>query len=120
MSPTFKLLAISIGFIVFFIIIRGIRNGYIREKYSFPWLIISIFFVLVPIFDVFFLDLAGFLGIYNPVNALFFFGLLFLFLWVYHFTIIISQLKADLSSIVVRIAIIDNKLPGDNNGKDDK
>lgn len=96
-------LAIALTFVL-------IRKGKLGFKISLPWLIV---FVLVIIFAAIpkFMDwISKVLGIYSPVNMIFFLAVLFLVLIIYSLTVTVFSGNKKIRDLIQKVAYLEEKL----------
>ena len=98
-------LAIAASIVLIVAIIELIRRGRLREEYAFVWLGASVVFLVLSIWRELFDGLARFLGIaYAPallILVILFFG----FVYLLHFSIVISKLTSENKKLAQELAI---------------
>ena len=98
-------LAIAASIVLIVAIIELIRRGRLREEYAFVWLGAAVVFLVLSIWRELFDALARFLGIaYAPallILVILFFG----FVYLLHFSIVISRLTSENKKLAQELAI---------------
>ena len=91
-------------------IINMIRRRQLDLKYALSWLI-AIFFVLVlDIFPILLTKLSGFLGIWAPVNMIFFLGFCFSLMIIFILTVTLSRMSERVRKLAQAVAINEEKI----------
>lgn len=91
-------------------IINMIRRRKLDLKYALSWLI-AIFFVLVlDIFPILLTKLSGFLGIWAPVNMIFFLGFCFSLMIIFTLTVTLSRMSERVRKLAQAVAINEEKI----------
>jgi hypothetical protein len=109
--------SIAVCVILIATIIELIRRGRLREEYAFIWLASAVVFLALSIWRGAFDAIARFLGIaYGPsllILVILFFG----FVYLVHFSIVISKLTSENKRLAQELAIL-GKLVADREEKD--
>lgn len=101
------ILLVSSSSIVF--VVNMLKKEKINIKYSLLWILTS---VIVGIFGIFphMIDrLSKWLGIYEPINALFFLGFIFVLLMIFSFIVTLSRISERQKNLAQHIAIKEYK-----------
>lgn len=110
-------ISIAVCVVLIATIIELIRRGRLREEYAFIWLGSALVFLVLSIWRGAFDSIARFLGIaYGPsllILVILFFGFVFLV----HFSIVISKLTSENKRLAQEQAIL-NKLLAERNEQD--
>ena len=111
-------LAIAASIVLIVAIIELIRRGWLREEYAFVWLGAAVVFLVLSIWRELFDALARFLGIaYAPallILVILFFG----FVYLLHFSIVISRLTSENKKLAQELAIF-ARLVEERSNRDD-
>ena len=111
-------LAIAASIVLIVAIIELIRRGRLREEYALVWLGAAVVFLVLSIWRELFDALARFLGIaYAPallILVILFFG----FVYLLHFSIVISRLTSENKKLAQELAIF-AKLVEERSYRDD-
>lgn len=111
-------LAIAASLALVVAIVELIRRGRLREEYAFVWLGAAVVFLALSIWRGAFDALARFLGIaYAPallILVILFFG----FIYLLHFSIVISQLTSENKRLAQELAILTRTVEERNRGDD--
>ena len=96
---------VLISFLVFFI-----RKRKLLEEYSILWLIVFIVFLAAAVFGAFLDGVARFFGILYPPAALFVLLILGIFFLLFHFSIVISEMKRKLNKLAIDKALLEERI----------
>ncbi len=111
-------LAIAASIVLIVAIIELIRRGWLREEYAFVWLGAAVVFLVLSIWRELFDALARVLGIaYAPallILVILFFG----FVYLLHFSIVISRLTSENKKLAQELAIF-ARLVEERSNRDD-
>ncbi len=90
---TFKLQVIIVCGLLFvtLFMLNMVRKRKLELKYALSWVICAIVLVVLTCSPSLLIKLADFLGIYSPVNMIFFFGFVFLLIIVFILTVALSR-----------------------------
>ena len=90
---TFKLQVIIICGLLFvtLIMLNMVRKRKLELKYALSWIICAIVLVVLTCVPSLLIELADFLGLYSPVNMIFFLGFIFMLIIVFTLTISLSR-----------------------------
>ncbi len=110
MTLELRILVIVIALLAMFLTFALIKKGKLGFKISLPWLIV---FVLIIIFAAIpkIMDwISSVLGIYSPVNMIFFLGALFLMLIIYSLTVTVFINNKKTRDLIQKVAYLEEKL----------
>ena len=110
MTLRIQIVAIAIAVLAIILTFVLIRKGKLGLKISLPWLIV---FVLVIIFAAIpkLMDKAAhLLGIYDPVNMIFFVAVVFLMLIIYSLTFSVYENRQKTRDLIQKVAYLEEKL----------
>lgn len=91
------------------IIINMLRKEKIDLKYSLVWLLSGISLILFSIWPMIIIDFAKFIGIIEPVNAVFLLVIFFLLLIIFSLTVALSNQSIRVRKIAQELALIEDK-----------
>lgn len=113
----FNVYTFSIGFSILFliIIIREIKKGNLLEKYSLFWIFFSIIMIVISANLRLLNLLSRMLHIYYAPSVLFLLGLLFIILYCFHLTLIISKQSENIVKLTQEVAILKNMMESSKN-----
>lgn len=110
MTLKLQILVIVIAVLAMVLTFVLIRKGKLGFKISLPWLIvfvlIIIFAAIPPIMDWF----SNVLGIFSPVNMIFFLAIVFLMLIIYSLTVTIFSNNKKIRDLIQKTAYLEEKL----------
>jgi hypothetical protein len=111
-------LSIAVCVVLILGVIELIRRGRLREEYAFVWLGSAVVFLVLSIWRGLFDTLARLLGIAYGPALLILVILLFGFVFLVHFSIVVSKLTGENKRLAQELAIL-NKLVEERNKEDD-
>ncbi len=103
-------LGITISMILLAYIIYLIRKKKLKEEYAILWIVIIIVFLIFAIFRGLIDFISNLLGIYYQPASLFIILIIGLFLLTLHFTIVISDLKTKINTMVTTLTLLEDKM----------
>ena len=109
---TFKLqLIIGICLVVALLaIVNMIRKRKLELKYALSWLIAIVFVLIMDCFPVLLTRLSYFLGIWAPVNMIFFLGFCFSLLIIFVLTVTLSRMSERVRKLAQAVALNEEKI----------
>ena len=93
----------------FALIIYLVKNGKLREEYSWMWLLTGLVMLIVVLWYDGLLLITGLIGAVLPTTTLFIFGIVFLLLLALHFAIKISLLTYEVKNLAQKVAFLEAK-----------
>jgi hypothetical protein len=111
-SSRVNVFAILGSVILLLIILEMVRRKYLRERYALIWIVTGSLFLFLAVREEFLRRISHILGFSLPVNALFFFGILFLILIVLGLSVVASRL-ADKNRVLAQEIVLLKKRVGD-------
>ncbi|WZL73648.1 DUF2304 domain-containing protein [Clostridiaceae bacterium 35-E11] len=110
MNPRLQifLIIITVLFIVF--MISMLKKEKIGTKYSLVWLFTGIGMLIIAIFPNIAGNVSFLLGIVDPVNTVFYFGIFFVLVILFSLTIAISRQSSKLKELTQTVALLEYKL----------
>ena len=109
MNITSRIIAICISLGLVLLIFELIRLKKLKEKYALIWLFSGSIIFILATFDKVLIWITKLLGITLPINTVFFFGILFIFLINIHFSLMISNLSEQNRKIAQKLALLESK-----------
>jgi hypothetical protein len=103
-------LGIAISMIMLVYIIYLIRKKKLKEEYAILWIVIIIVFLIFSIFRGLIDFISNLLGIFYQPASLFIILIIGLFLLSLHFTIVISDLKTKINTMVTTLTLLEDKM----------
>lgn len=109
---TFKIqLIIGICLVVALLaIVNMIRKRKLELKYALSWLIAIVFVLILDCFPVLLIRLSYFLGIWAPVNMIFFLGFCFSLLIIFVLTVTLSRMSERVRKLAQAVALNEEKI----------
>lgn len=105
-----QILSILFSLSLLVLIIVLIRRKKIREEYAILWIVIFLAFFLLSIFRGLIDNISSLLGIKYQPASLFLILIGFLFLLVFHFSLVISDMKKKINALAMTLAILEESL----------
>jgi hypothetical protein len=101
----------SIFFSIFLLalIIYLIRKKKVREEYAILWIAIFVMFLVLSVFRGLIDKFSSLLGIQYQPAALFLILFACLFLLVFHFSIVVSDLKKKINTLAMTVSILEER-----------
>ena len=109
MTLVVKFIAIVISLLFISFLIVMIRKDRLDLKYTLLWLLAGLLMLVVSIFPEILTWLATITGISTPINALFFYAIIFLLIIIVALTSIVSGLRDKIYKLAQNIAILDKR-----------
>lgn len=101
------ILIVGIVLILLFIL-NMIRKRKLELKYSIVWLIVLSLLLVAACMPERLHQVASYLGIYSPVNMIFFLGFVFLLVIIYVLTVTVSRLSARIRRLAQIVAMLNS------------
>lgn len=87
------------------IIINMIRKRALELRYALAWLIVGVGVLILDVFPGVMEKLASVLGIYSPVNMLFFLGFCFSLVIIFVLTVAVSRMSIRIKELTQELAL---------------
>lgn len=110
MNLTVQIIAISMSILFNFFVFQMLRKGILDYKYTVMWIFSGVFLLAASIFPKVVSFLTELLGISEPANFLFFFGIIFLLVMLLQMTIIVSKYKDRIYKLTQQLALLQKKV----------
>lgn len=109
---TLKLQLIIGAFLVISLvaIVNMIRQRKLELKYALSWLIAIVFVLILDCFPVLLTKLSNFLGIWAPVNMIFFLGFCFSLMIIFILTVTLSRMSERVRKLAQAVALNEEKI----------
>jgi hypothetical protein len=91
---------------ILILIIDLVRRRKLKEEYSLLWVLTAVFLVVLSIWYSLLVKLTHVIGGTVPSSTLFFFGLVFVISLLLHFSVRISLLERQVTSLVQEISLL--------------
>lgn len=105
MTVRMKIIAATIGVVIFISILELVRRRKLREEYSWLWLITGMSIVVLALWYDLLAGISRYIGGVWPSSVLFFFGLIFLLLISLYQSVKISRLTDQVQELSQELAI---------------
>ncbi len=109
-SSRLNLLAILGSIVLLLIILELVRKKYLRERYALIWIITGSLFLLLSVKEEILHGISDILGFSLPVNALFFFGILFVILIVLGLSVVTSRLAEKNRILTQKVVLLEKRV----------
>ena len=109
MTWKLRILLIVIFLLVLIWLIRQVGKKVLDLRYILSWLLLDIGLLVLSIFPGILNRLARMLGIYNPVNMIFFSGFCFALVIIYTLTVAVCKMADEIKCLAQRIALLERK-----------
>lgn len=91
-------------------IVNMIRKRKLELKYALSWLIAIVFVLILDCFPILLTKLSYFLGIWAPVNMIFFLGFCFSLLIIFVLTVTLSRMSERVRKLAQAVALNEEKI----------
>ncbi len=91
--------------VVLIFIINMIRKGQLVLKYALTWMFVGIGILILDLFPNLISDIAGLMGVGQPINILFFFGFCFALLLIFVLTVTVSKMSVQIKDLAQQVAL---------------
>lgn len=91
-------------------IVNMIRKRKLELKYALSWIIAIVFVLILDCFPVLLTRLSYFLGIWAPVNMIFFLGFCFSLLIIFVLTVTLSRMSERVRKLAQAVALNEEKI----------
>jgi hypothetical protein len=105
-----QILSILFSLLLLVLIIVLIRRKKIREEYAILWIVIFLAFFILSVFRGLIDNISSLLGIRYQPASLFLILIGFLFLLVFHFSLVISDMKKKINALAMNLAILEESV----------
>lgn len=106
-----RLVALVLGVALLIFIIDLVRRRKLKEEYSVLWVTTAIVMLVLSVWFELLVWITDLIGGVAPSSTLFFFGLLFVFFMLLHFSLRVSALERQLVSLVQEIGLMTARDP---------
>lgn len=101
-------LAVAVG--LFLIVLDLVRRRRLLERYALLWLISTVVMLGLAVWRGLLDEVAGWLGVADPPNALFIVALGFVLVLLLHFSLAVSRLSDQTKVLAQRLALTEDRL----------
>ena len=88
-------------------ILREVKKNRLELRYTLSWLFLDIALLIISIFPQLLTKISNMLGIYSPVNMIFFLGFVFSLIIIYTLTVAISKMSEEIKRITQKLALME-------------
>lgn len=96
--------------LVFLILVNMIRQKSLELKYALPWVMVLFALLVFDCAPKLLIVVSDFLGIYAPVNMIFFLGFCFSLVIIFSMTVALSRLSNSVRTLTQIVALNEKKL----------
>ncbi len=119
MTTKFQTILIVGIILLLLFILNMIRKRKLELKYSLVWLIVLIFLLVMAFMPQKLQEIATGLGIYSPINMIFFLGFVFSLAIIFVLTVTVSRLSARIRRLAQIVAMM-NRYMGEEELEDEE
>jgi len=105
-----QIVAVFLSLLTVIVIFEMVRKKRLKEEYSLLWLILGIVVFVLSLWKKLLFTISGLFGVSDPNTTLFFFGIFFMLLFIFHFSVRISDLSERTKSLTQKLALLENDL----------
>lgn len=109
-TPRLKWFALIAGILFLVMMIELIRKKKVMLKYALLWLLSGVVMLVLAIFPQLLDTMAGLIGVYDPVNALFAILLCCGLMLMISFSVIVSGNKKAIVKLTQEISLLENRI----------
>lgn len=91
------------------IIVNMIRKKSLELRYALAWLIVGIGILLLDLFPIMIEWLSDIMGIFSPINMLFFLGFVFSLCIIFVLTVAVSRMSLRIKELAQELALLKKK-----------
>ncbi len=106
LTTKFQIILIVGIILLLLFILNMIRKRKLELKYSLVWLIVLVFLLVIACMPEKLQEIATALGIYSPVNMIFFLGFVFSLVIIFVLTVTVSRLSARIRRLAQIVAMM--------------
>lgn len=106
LTTKFQIILIVGIVLLLLFILNMIRKRKLELKYSLVWLIVLVFLLVIACMPEKLQEIANALGIYSPVNMIFFLGFVFSLVIIFVLTVTVSRLSARIRRLAQIVAMM--------------
>lgn len=110
MSFRLQIILLVLLLLALAVVINMVRRRILELKYVLVWLLSDIVIIILVLFPRLIKGIAGLLGIYSPMNMIFFMGFLLSLVIIFTLTVALSRVTADVRRLSQTIAILHKEL----------
>jgi hypothetical protein len=105
-----QILSILFSLFLLVLIVFLIRKKKIREEYAILWIVIFTIFLLLSVFRGIIDKISSLLGIQYQPASLFLILIAYIFLLMFHFSLVISDMKKKINAMATALTILEESL----------
>ena len=110
MSRKLQIFLIIVFVIILFWLFRQVKNRKLDLRYTLSWLLLVIALLILSIFPSLLIIIANVMGIYTPINMIFFCGFVFSLFVIYTLTVAISKMSEEIKRMAQKITLLEKKI----------
>jgi hypothetical protein len=108
-----RILTIGGAIAILLMVVELVRRRRLKEEYSVLWVGTAVLVLIISIFFGLLESLTKAIGAVSPASTLFFFGLLFCLVLLLHFSVRISRIERQLTTLIQEVGLMRVAGPGD-------
>lgn len=109
MNLNLQVLSFTLGVLFFLVILYNIKKRKLNPSYSVLWLLLSLFLILIPVFQSFIINTARFFGVYGE-NIVYISLIGFLLVYVLYITSKVVRLNNQVKELISQTAILEDEI----------
>ncbi len=110
MSLRARIIILVVLVLALIVVLNAVRKKSMRLKYALPWFGCLIVLLVLSAIPNGLVGLANLLGIYSPVNMIFFLGFLFSLAIIFVLTLVVSRLAERIRKLTQSVALLEDRL----------
>lgn len=112
MPASLRMLLVGASILFLIFMIRKIRHAQLRLIDGLPWLLLSVFLIVISVFPQIIFWLCGVIGIQSPINLVFLIVIFLLLLFIFFDSLKISRLESRINDLAQEVALRDRSFLG--------
>jgi hypothetical protein len=105
-DPKTRFLAVAGSLALLVLVIELVRRRRLKEEYSVLWTLTAVTLLVLAIWYQLLLNITKAIGAVLPSSTLFFFALIFVMIMLLHFTVRISRLERNFTTLVQELGLM--------------
>lgn len=112
MSRKLQILLIIVFLGTLLWLFRQVKKRKLVLRYALSWILLDIALLVLSICPPLLIIIKDVLGIYTPINMIFFCGFVFSLIIIYTLTVSISKMAEEIKRMAQKVALLEKKLSG--------
>jgi len=101
-----RLVAIAGALLALLFVLELVRRRRLKEEYSLLWVLTAVALIVLAVWYDLLVEVTDLIGGVAPSSTLFFFGLIFVFVMLLHFSVRVSMLERRITALVQELGLM--------------